>query len=239
MSFLKLSFYSCTPTGLKNDRTLRLSLCSVRASFLQARTTKRSKCCRTRSSCPACATARPRALRAAAARSPRANPIVFEEKKKKRTRLYEVGVPIAERAAVFVELAQTLTKLSLFAEAQSILAEAQERFRNTSEEIRVLMATSRYTGVSPTMRAGIDRCECLGFPFGEWSGEPRDLKFPSNEAQTDTGPSSRSRAETSRARPKGVSNGKVSGSQIELSGGVSALKGPRKRKGRGSQESHS
>jgi len=52
------------------------------------------------------------------------------------------SVPHAERAAVFVDLADILATLSQFHEAMSILAEAQERFRGTSEEIRVLMSNS-------------------------------------------------------------------------------------------------
>ena len=51
-------------------------------------------------------------------------------------------VALAERAAVFVDLAATLATLSQFHEAMNILAEAQERFRGTSEEIRVLMSNS-------------------------------------------------------------------------------------------------
>lgn len=51
------------------------------------------------------------------------------------------AVPISERVAIFVDLAGTLATLSQFAEAANILAEAQERFQGTSEEIRVLMSS--------------------------------------------------------------------------------------------------
>lgn len=51
-------------------------------------------------------------------------------------------VPVSERVAVFVNLANVLSGLNRFAEAASILAEARVRFVGTSEEARVLMSSS-------------------------------------------------------------------------------------------------
>ncbi len=51
-------------------------------------------------------------------------------------------VPVSERVAVFVNLANVLSGLNRFAEAASILAEARVRFAGTSDEARVLMSSS-------------------------------------------------------------------------------------------------
>jgi len=53
-----------------------------------------------------------------------------------------IAVPMSERVAVFVELADVLSELSHVEEAANVLAEAQERFQGTSEEIRILMSNS-------------------------------------------------------------------------------------------------
>mmetsp|Transcript_24765 Transcript_24765/g.74536 ORF Transcript_24765/g.74536 Transcript_24765/m.74536 type:complete len:973 (+) Transcript_24765:189-3107(+) len=53
-----------------------------------------------------------------------------------------IAVPVVERVAVFVELAEVLSELSRVEEAANVLAEAQERFQGTSEEIRILMSSS-------------------------------------------------------------------------------------------------
>ena len=52
------------------------------------------------------------------------------------------AVPLSDRVAIFVELASTLAKLARLSEAQQIIAEATERFRDTPEEVRVLVANS-------------------------------------------------------------------------------------------------